>query len=116
MRQADSLVVEGAGKATALVVDEHEGHLVGGVVHAHREDVGDDELRLAGARGTGDEAVGAVCLLVQIERGALACGIPAHGGYERSGRVVVRPALADVELCHVTHLEHLEEAKRVGEG
>ena len=47
VRQVVALVLEGAGKATALIVNEHEGRLVRCVVHAHRQDVGDDELGLA---------------------------------------------------------------------
>ena len=116
VRQAEAVVVERAGESASLVVDEHEGHLVGRVAHSQAQHVGDDELALARARGPRDEPMRSMDLLVQVEHGGLALGVHAHRRLQRSGGVGAGPAGGDIQLRNITCLEHLQEAEGRGQG
>ena len=114
VRQTVALVVEGARKPAALVVDQDKGHLVRRIVHAQRENVGDDELRLARAGGARDQAVRPVHVLLEVEDRELAGSVAPHRRLQRARGVVLGPALANVELREVADLEHLEKAEGGG--
>ena len=117
MRQMDAagLILKGTGQAAALVVDEQEGHLVGAEVDRHGQDVGDDELRLAGAGHAGHQAVGALTLFVQVQHEQLAVGAHAHRRSQAAGGVAVGPALEQVQVFHLAHAEHLQEGEGLGQ-
>ena len=54
-------------------------------------------------------------VLVQVEDGELALGVTPHRRGERTRGVVFLPALGDVELGGIAHLEHLQETKGLGD-
>ena len=117
MGQMNSLVrvIEGTGQASALIVDEHKGHLIGVIVHSHGQNIRDQEFTFAGAGHTGHQSVGSLELLVQVQLHQLAAGAYSHRGGQGLHGVAFAPPLHRVQILHPPHTEHFQKGHGFGQ-
>ena len=111
---AQPVVVERARKAAALIVDQQKGHFVGGEVDGKRQDVSDQELRFARAGRTGDQAVRALALLMQVEHERLAVRSDADRDRKGLDGIVFGPSAKRSEVLDPSDVEHLQEGNGFG--
>ena len=110
VRQIAQLV----GHAAALEVDDHERDLVGMEQRGNREDIGLENLGLARAGRAGHKPVGAVGLVVKVERDHAALAHADRRG-EGAAHVAFRPPRAEVEIVGGDDAEHLEHRDAAGQ-
>ena len=108
-------IVKEVCHAAALEVDDEEAHIQGTVIDGQGEDVGLQGLGLTGAGGTGDEAVGAVVLFMDVQIAGCAAHLPAHHGLHGLVGTVLLPVVQDIQILELVDTQHLEEGQRIGQ-
>ncbi|MEG8037681.1 hypothetical protein QP157_20890 [Sphingomonas sp. LR61] len=98
-----------AESSAALVVDEHEGHLVRMVRERERRDEGLQELGLARTGRSCDETVWAVLHEVERER-----PVDPHAHNRRRRRWAALPPLRDDRPGRLRQVDHVEQPRSVG--
>ena len=109
-------VQEGIRHAAALVVDQYELHLLRAVVQRQGEDVGLQHDRFARARGAGDQAVGAVILVGDVQHEGVGAGGVADDGAQALVGVILAPHTPDVQLLGAAHVVDVQEGHQRGDG
>ena len=102
-------LLKGLGHAAALVVDEKECYFFRAEAHGRGENVGHDQLRLAGAGHAGDQTVLAVAPLMHVQAAEAAVLVNADGHGQGIGRVVALPAGEHVQRMHVLYAEQIQK-------
>jgi hypothetical protein len=104
VRQVDAVLERGA----ALVVDEHEVHLVGPVGHGQGRDEGLQQLALARPGGPGDQGVRTIDAEIDRERAVEGFADHRDGAARRQ-----QPSRLDGVGSRRIQVQHLEQAARV---
>lgn len=110
------IILEGAREATALIVDEDKGDLIGVIVDGKGEDICNNELRFSRACHTCHKAMGTVIFFVEVEVEGFAVGIHADGGLKSNCGIVFLPTGKGVQVVDLTDVEHFEEGQHTGQG
>ena len=109
-------VIEGSGQPSSLVVNENKGNLVRMVIHSHRQNIGDQKLRLAGSGAACHKTMGALIFFMQIQLElASVCG-QSQRRCQRLARVIFRPPLQRIQVLHPPYSVELQEGEHPGQG
>ena len=102
-------------QTAALIINQDKGNFVRAVVDRHRQDIGDDEFRLAGACHSCDQAVRSLTFFVQIQHEQTTVGPNPDRGSQAAGRIALTPALEQVQVLDLADAEHFKKCKCLGQ-